>query len=316
MAKLDFLETIDLEMVRANGKRSGIIRNFAMERAINTIWAPAGGGKTSFCFALAYRFATMGFEIAYIDTDNGVDILQDRGYDKQIELIGQNFRYINADALDNPRAQVGEILERIKNRAGRESYNGCVFFFDSLKFFLNGGVYDEAKIDKFVEFAKSIRRAGGSVWILNHSLKNGTDMKGGQSLTDAVDEQWELEGLGVDEKEAHYVLHPKKYRMKVAKVGFSVDIKSLKMREIDPVIAGMSSEERVFCDDVRSELAKHESGISQNLLLERLKRAKDDRAAIGYLKEHTGRFWVVENGKNRAKVYKVQHLQHLQHPTT
>ncbi len=300
MSKLHFLKPINLDEVRSLGKREGIIKDFAMERSINLVWAPAGAGKTSFCFALANAFTKCKQEVGYIDTDNGVDLLQDRGYDRMIESIGKSFKYINADSLDNPRQEIIEILDTIKHHAKKGLYDNCVFFFDSLKFFLNGGIYDESKIDKFVEFAKSIRRCGGSVWILNHSLKNGSDMKGGQSLTDAVDEQWELSGLGINDTHAHYVLRPKKKRMKVKEVGFTVMLETLEMTELDPVIASMSDAEREFCDKAVAELAKE--ALPQGDLLARLGKEKADRTALDWLDKHTGRFWQ-HSKKGKTKIY-------------
>lgn len=310
--KLDFLTSIDLEDVRKIGKRAAVIDGFAMERSINLIWAMAGMGKTSFIFDLASVYVQEGWSVAYIDTDNGIDLLQDRGYDKQIEAMGGKIKYINADYLVSPKQEITEMLEKIKAEAKKGAYEKCVFFFDSLKFFLNGLQYDEGRIDKFIEVSKTIRRAGGTVWILNHAYKNGLDMKGGGSLTDAVDEQWELKGLGKANGVKRFLLTPKKYRMNVLECAFEsteeiVDnhyTGNIVMRHIDLKVAKISPDDMELVEKFKAKIAEHTDGIKQTALLASLELTKSDRTGLRILEEHTGFFWEVEAGARNAKIYK------------
>ena len=251
---------------------------------------------------MSSAFCLKGYENAYFDIDNSAYILEERGYDKIIEDIqaryGNKFLYINGDMLDNPKVEVMGMLEEIKNNASKGSYAKCAFFFDSFKFFLNGGVYDTVKIAKFAEFAKTIRRCGGTVWILHHSLKNSDTMQGAQDLTDAVDEQWELLALGQDEKESHYVLRPTKYRMKVAEVGYTVNRITLEMKSLDPLIAAMTDQEREFVDKVKVALEKQ--SYNQNALLQELGIDHGDRFGRETLAKYSDKFWkLIQNGTKK-----------------
>jgi len=299
-SRLGFLTPVNLDEVRANGKRQALIEYFALERSINLLWAPAGTGKTSFMFAFSKCLTSLGLEAAFIDTDNGVDILQDRGYDKLIEKLKGKLRYINADTFDDPKKSIMDTLNVIKENAKDNAYKNCAFIFDSLKFFLNGGIYDEDKIEKFITFCKAIRRAGGLVFVLNHATKKGDSMKGGQSLVDAVDECWQMTALPETDTHYNYMLDPEKVRMAVKKVGFSVDKKSYDFLPLDIEIASMGTVEREFCDSV-IKLIKDKS-YTQGELLHSLGKDKADRTALDYLKKHIGRFWNVEK-VGKEKVY-------------
>lgn len=297
-SKLSFLTAVNLEEVRAIGKRQALIKAFALERSINLLWAPAGTGKTTFIFALAKRFIGLGQEVAIVDTDNGLDLLQDRGYDNLIESLEGKLRYINADSYDDPKKSIMEILDSIRGNAKDNAYKNCVFFFDSLKFFLNGGIYDEEKINRFIAFCKAIRRAGGLVFVLNHATKKGDTMKGGQSLIDAFDECWEMKSLPETEKCYNYILSPEKERMDVKTVGFSIFKFTYALTPLDVHLASISTTEREFIDGAMKLLK--DQPLKQGDLLLGLGKDKADKTSLEMLKKHVGRFWTVEKvGKEK-----------------
>ena len=296
MNRLSFLPSVNVGEVRAMGKREALIKDFAMQRSINVIWSPAGTGKTSLMFAISKALTELNQEVAFIDTDNGVDLLQDRGYDRHIETIGNKLRYINADMFDNPKDEIIQILKDIKEKANDSAYNNCVFIFDSLKFFLDGGIYDENKINSFIGFCKAIRRNGGIVFILNHATKKGDAMKGGSSIIDASDEVWEMQVLPSGDNEYRYILTPSKQRMNVKKVCFGVDRASLIIDMIDIEIAELAQNELEFIKKVQDELKDGE--LTQGELLAKLGKRKDDKTTKELLDKHNDRFWsFTKNGK-------------------
>lgn len=296
--RLSFLTAVNLVEVRAVGKRQALIEAFALERSINLLWAPAGTGKTTFIFALAKHLIGLGQEVAIVDTDNGLDLLQDRGYDNLIESLEGKLRYINADSFDDPKKSIMEILDSIRVNAKDNAYKNCVFIFDSLKFFLNGGIYDEEKINKFIAFCKAIRRAGGLVFVLNHATKKGDTMKGGQSLIDAFDECWQMTALPETDTHYNYILEPEKERMAVKKVGFSVDKKSYELTPLDVVVASLSTTEKEFIDSAMKLLK--DQPLKQGDLLQGLGKDKADKTSLEMLKKHEGRFWSAQKvGKEK-----------------
>jgi tRNA uridine 5-carbamoylmethylation protein Kti12 len=299
--RLDFIKGVDLSEIRAIGKREALIEGFAMQRSINLLWSPAGSGKTSLMFALAKALAKKGQEVAFIDADNGIDLLQDRNYDKLIEKIGAHLKYINADTFDDPKREMMGVLDEIKKNAKSNSYEGCVFIFDSLKFFLNGGIYDEEKIERFISFCKAIRRNGGMVWVLNHSTKKRDTMKGGQSLIDAVDECWEMKVLIESMQSHNYICEPEKKRMNVKRVGFSVDKQTYELTALDIEIAEMTQEERDNVEKITKAL-KEKRLTQGEIITNLLGKTKDDKTTLKWLEKHTGRFWNVKK-EGKEKLY-------------
>ncbi|MFA6629049.1 MAG: AAA family ATPase, partial [Sulfuricurvum sp.] len=210
MSRFDFLtqHAVDMDEVERVGDRRFYIENFISERAINIIWAPGGEGKTWLIFALAKMLADMGIFCIIIDTDNGVQLLKDRGYDLMLKQYAGKIVYINSDAMDNPKEDVQNILQKMHTSATDDFYKDTVVFMDSLKFFLAGRVYDETKLYNFFVGCKKIRRSGGTIIALNHSHKSGDAMKGGPTITDSSDEVWEFKNLFENDDELHCMLTP------------------------------------------------------------------------------------------------------------
>jgi len=301
--KLDFIKGVDINEVCSSPKREALIDNFCLERSINLIWSPAGSGKTSLMFAVAKVLSQKGQEVAFIDADNGIDILQDRGYDKVIKELGEHIKYVNADMYDDPKRELMATLEDIRNHAKGGNYANCVFIFDSLKFFLSGGIYDEDKIEKFIAFCKTIRRNGGIVWVLNHATKSGDTMKGGQSLIDAVDECWEMRVLSESVNEHNYLCIPKKNRLKVAKVSFSVNKQTYKLSPLDVEIAEMTQDEKESVEKIQKALKEKELTQGE-IVVNLLGKTKGDRNTLALLQRHENRFWKIERA-GKEKIYKL-----------
>lgn len=304
MNRFDFLteHTVDLEEVDRIGDRDFYIEHFISERAINVLWAPGGAGKTWMVFALAKYFADMGIHSIIIDTDNGMQLLKDRGYDVMLKKYKAWIQYINADMMDNPKEDIQSVLQQIHTQAKDEFYVKTVIFMDSIKFFLGGGVYDESKLYNFFVGCKKIRRAGGTVIALNHALKKGGVMKGGATITDSSDEVWEFENIFENDEELHCKLTPTKNRIGTKEVAFTIMTKTLDMLPLDPVVASMSEEERTFVKSIQALLEK--GMMVQGELLEAIGTHKADKTRLGWLEKHNKRYWVLSKKGNKKQYEK------------
>ncbi len=302
MSRFDFLKphSIDLEEVDRIGDRKFYIENFISERAINIVWAPGGEGKTWLVFALAKMLADMGINSIIIDTDNGVQLLKDRGYDVMLKQYAGKIVYINTDSMDNPKEDVQNVLQKMHASATGEFYKDTVIFMDSLKFFLGGGVYDETKLYNFFVGCKKIRRAGGTIVALNHALKKGGAMKGGATITDSGDEVWGFENLFENDNELHCMLTPAKNRIGTKQVAFTIYTKTLDMVPIDPTVASMHEDEREFVKKVQELLSK--DVMMQGAILEVVGTYKADKTRLGWLEKHDNRYWKASK-KGRTKQY-------------
>lgn len=303
MSKFGFLKDKTIRDLSNYGKRETIIKDFLLEKSINIFFGPAGLGKTWLLFAISKYCTSKGYDVVYLDSDNGVDTVKDRKYDLHIQQIGNKIHYINGDMLDS-RDDMNQILTDIEDNSVI-GYEKTIFILDSLSFFLNNDVYNEAKIDKMTAFAKKIRRAGGTVIFINHSTKDGKAMKGGGSLINALDEVYEISKNHDEDGILQFILTPSKYRMSVKKSAFIVDTETLSLESIDAQLASICDITQAFIDEVLEKLK--DENLSQNQLLEQLGYNKADKAKIKILNSYVGRFWNCSTGANRAKIYEAIH---------
>ena len=303
MSKFGFLKDKTIRDLSGYGKRETIIKDFLLEKSINIFFGPAGLGKTWLLFAISKYCTSKGYDVVYLDSDNGIDTVKDRKYDLHIQQMGNKIHYINGDMLDS-RDDMNQILTDIEDNSVI-GYEKTIFILDSLSFFLNNDVYNEAKIDKMTAFAKKIRRAGGTVIFINHSTKDGKAMKGGGSLINALDEVYEISKNHDEDGILQFILTPSKYRMSVKKSAFIVDTETLGLESIDAQLASICDITQAFIDEVLEKLK--DENLSQNQLLEQLGYNKADKAKIKILNSYVGRFWNCSTGANRAKIYEAIH---------
>lgn len=305
MKRFDFLKEKTIVDLSNYGVRSHIINKFLLEKSINIIYGPAGLGKTWLLFAISKFCTSNGYEVVYLDSDNGIDTVKDRKYDLYIKKMGDKMHYINGDMLDS-RDEMNQILCDVEKNAIL-GYEKCIFVLDSLAFFLNNNLYDEAKIDRITSFAKKIRRAGGTVLFISHSTKDGKSMKGGGSLINALDEVWEISKTHDEDGILQFLLTPTKYRMDVDMSAFVINTENLSIESVDASLASIDSNTQAFIDAVLGALSVEK--LSQNKLLESLGYNKADKAKIRLLDCYSGKFWNCSTGANRAKIYEAMQTQ-------
>ena len=115
MSRFDFLQIEqDIDVF---GTRKAIIDGFLMERSINMIYARAGTGKTWLCFSISKLLTELGYDVCYLDPDNGIDVIKERGFDKHIKAMNGKMVYINGDLMDDAIKEMNEANEKIEQDA-------------------------------------------------------------------------------------------------------------------------------------------------------------------------------------------------------
>lgn len=297
MSRFDFLQ-IEQDM-DIFGEREAIIEGFLLERSINMIYAKAGTGKTWLCFGISKLLIDLGYDVCYLDPDNGIDVIKERNFDKHIKAMNGKMVYLNGDLMDDMRKEMNEASDKIVENA-KVGYDKAVFIYDGLKFFLGGNIYDESKIDKLVMVFKRIRKAGGTVICINHTTKKGDVMKGGGGLIDALDEVWKTGKISDQNGHIDFSLVPEKYRMPVREVSYSIDTKTLELKELDTMIATLSESDKELTDKIKELLKEKE--LTQGEILAALGKSKADRTMLNFLEKFDGKLWNVTKKANR-KIY-------------
>ena len=85
MSKFGFLKDKTIRDLSGYGKRETIIKDFLLEKSINIFFGPAGLGKTWLLFAISKYCTSKGYDVVYLDSDNGIDTVKDRKYDLHIQ---------------------------------------------------------------------------------------------------------------------------------------------------------------------------------------------------------------------------------------
>ncbi|WP_169767250.1 AAA family ATPase [Campylobacter curvus] len=302
MSRFEFLNAPSIDELCTLEDRQILINDFLLEKSINIIWGKSGLGKTWLCFAIAKHLSRMGFDILYLDADNGVDLIKDRNYDKTIRELGGAMTYINADLMDDAKNEMNEIFKTIEENA-RHGYKNALFILDSLSFFLGDDIYDETKIHKLITFCKRIRRAGGTLLIIAHATKAGSSIRGSSSLINSVDEVWQADTMPCKSGELNFILEPYKQRLNVRKSAFNIACDECTLSQVDPKTLELSQKELDISDRIKEAL---ENGpLNQNKIYKALEISKGDRATQRVLERFEGIFWQSFEGTNKTKNYKL-----------
>lgn len=302
MSRFEFLNAPSIEEISKLDERQILIDDFLLEKSINIIWGKSGLGKTWLCFSVAKYLSSLGFDSVYIDADNGIDLIKDRGYDKIIKGLDNKITYINADFMDDAKSQMNEIFKNLEENASK-GYEKALFILDSLSFFLGDDVYDEAKIHKLISFCKRIRRAGGTIIIIAHATKAGSNIRGSSSLINSVDEVWEASTEPSRSGELNFVLNPYKQRLNVKKTAFNIMCNGCILKKVEPNNIEVDEKEFVLIEKIKELLKDGE--LNQNKIYKALEISKGDRATQRVLERFDGIFWQRDSGGNKSIVYKL-----------
>ncbi len=300
MNRFSFLETISLQELEELETRETLVKNFLLEKSINILWGRSGLGKTWLCMGLCKMLARNGCDIVYLDADNGIDILKDRGYDKVIKELSGSMTYINADFMDDAKAGMDKVFSQLEDNA-KAGYKRAIFIMDSLTFFLNGNVYDEIKINNLIRFTKRLRRAGGTLIIIAHSTKTGEVLRGSSNLTNAVDEVWKIRTTPARKGEINYICEPEKKRLDVSKCAFNVVLNGCEISVCNPSKLDLDEMEGKRAEEIKELLSK--KSFTQSNLLKQIGLAKNDRRALKLLKKLDGILWQSKKGANNSICY-------------
>ena len=302
MSRFEFLNAPSIEEISKLDDRQILIDGFLLEKSINIIWGKSGLGKTWLCFSVAKYLSGLGFDSVYIDADNGIDLIKDRGYDKIIKELDDKITYINADFMDDAKSEMNEIFKNLEENAS-SGYEKALFILDSLSFFLGDDVYDEAKIHKLISFCKRVRRAGGTIVIIAHATKAGSNIRGSSSLINSVDEVWEASAEPSKNGELNFVLNPYKQRLNVKKTAFNIVCDGCILKKIEPNNIEVDEKEFALIEKIKELLKNGE--LNQNKIYKALEISKGDRATQRALERFDGIFWQRDSGAGKSIVYRL-----------
>lgn len=285
----DFLNPLTPEDF--NQKTEFLIDGFLPKHLITMIYADGGHGKTFTAMGLAKFAALSGMDVIYLDYDNPMSVLKERGVEKKLILSCQNLRYVHRSKTP---MQPLEMLCALEAEAVAGRFKNTFIVLDSLRDFSD--VNNDSKAMQLGEKLKNLREAGATIIVLHHSTKNGSNYQGSNNIRNSIDNMYQLTKIESPEGEIRWILTVKKERAAIVDTALSIKVDDLSIMPIDIETARLSNEDKSFIDQTKTILT-NTPGINKTDLLETLGFNKSDKTARDKLEQFEEIYWKAEKVK-------------------
>lgn len=287
---------LSADQIRNAPATSFLAPELLAENRITTMFAASGQGKSTLALWLVEQIASQEMRpIYYLDLDNGVETLQERGVDQLLDRHPQ-IRYGGRGKVDRSL----RFLESMQYRSG------AVIVIDSILNFIVGKRSSE-KIASVFELLKSIRDAGNTVIVLHHEGKNTGQIYGQiefETQSDAVAQ------IRFVERTKTIVFEPtKSSRVRIKPKAFQVGENGLIVSEVDYHAYSLSPAEMQIYYHVVTILEDGE--LNQSEICSAVRGAWNQRDSIKpsakrikkVLEKLDGQDWNMERGEKNAAIY-------------
>lgn len=285
----DFLNPLTPEDFKQ--KTDFLIDGFLPKHLITMIYADGGMGKSWTAMALAKYAADQGMDAVYLDYDNPMNVLKERGIESKLIKACPSLRYSHRSKT---QLQPFAMLEAFEQMAVADCFKNTFFVLDSLRDF--GDVNNDAVAMRLGEKLKNLREAGATIVVLHHSTKNGTNYQGSNNIRNSIDNMFQLTKIDAPVGFIRWILTVKKERAAIVDTALSVKVDDLSIMPIDIDTARLKSDEKDFVQQVKAVLTK-QSGINKTELLEACGYKKDDKTARDRLDQFEDVYWKADKIK-------------------
>lgn len=286
----DFLNPLTPEDF--NQKTEFLIDGFLPKHLITMIYADGGHGKTFVAMGLAKFAALSGMDVLYLDYDNPMSVLKERGVEQKLIHSCPNLRYVHRSKT--PMTAL-EMLSALEEQAVAGSFKNTLIVTDSLRDFSD--VNNDTKAMQLGEKLKNLREAGATIIVLHHSTKNGSNYQGSNNIRNSIDNMYLLTKIESPEGEIRWILTVKKERAAIVDTALSIKVDDFSILPIDIETARLLPEEKEFIESAKAILIKS-PGINKKELLEAMNYDKRDKTANNRLDQFEDIYWQSEKIKN------------------
>lgn len=271
-----------------------LMDGFISSGSLTIVYSPPKQGKSWLAYALAKRISQKEEikEIYYLDMDNSLSTMKERGFDKHLFEI-EGLICMTKSTLQNTPLQK---LEQIAQYAKKDAFNHLFFVVDTIKDFIDFNSAPQAS--KFMNLLVEIRDAGATILVLHHSNKNEKGISGSQAFLNSSDNVYSLKQTNKEESKLFFFLSVTHARGIVKDKNFSVDTQTLTLLEEDDPNVMLDAYESAFVSKVKAILVKEEQGLNKSALLQKLGYRRDDKRHGKLLESFVDTFWQVTKEKN------------------
>ncbi|WP_416305188.1 AAA family ATPase [Neptunicella sp. SCSIO 80796] len=280
----DFLTAATLQTQDFNDQTEFLIDGFLAKNLITMVYADGGNGKSWLGLALAKYCAELRMQIVYLDFDNPLSVLQERGVDQTLVARYRNVQYVQRS---KSKLTAIELLSELAINATANVYDNVLIVLDSLRNF--GDVNAESRMMHVMTHLMDIREAGATIVVLHHSNKDGKNYQGSNHIRNSVDNMFQLKkfdiagGIGM-------LLKVQKERAAITDQAFEICPSTLAIIPRSLVEAQSTDEDLDFINEVQATL-RNQPGLNKTDLLNAIGFNKDDKTARARLDKFDGIHW-------------------------
>ena len=290
---LDILTQSSLDAADFNQQVEWIIPDFLPKRMITMVYADGGNGKSWLGLGVAKHCALSQLKVAYLDFDNPLNVLKQRGVHEKLVQGFPNLNYLHRSKCP---VSPFDLLRQMADNATSGQFDNLLIVIDSLRNFAD--VTHDAKIMLALNYLMDIREAGATILVLHHSNKDGKNYQGSNNIRNSVDNMYQLTklemstGVGV-------LLEVKKERAAIQDCAFDICPNTLNMIQEDLIEAQATEQDLEFVTAIKTAL-QQQSPLNKTALLNAAGYEKDNKQARARLDKYDSIYWLSTKKVNRT----------------
>ncbi len=278
----DLITQQSLKLEHFCEQTEAVIDGFLIKRMITLIYADGGAGKSWLAMAVARYCASIGMNVVYLDYDNPLNALKERGVPEKLIVPFPNLHYIQRSRATMSASEMLSAME------AQGSYHNTLIIMDSLRNLEN--INNDNRALQIMEKFMNLRESGATILILSHANKDGRNYQGSNNIRNSLDNMYRLSKGESPRGEINFLLEVDKERAGIQDQAYCLDVGTLHMHQTDIEQARLSADEKYFIEQVQSVLAK-QSGLNKKELLESIGCNQDDKTARNRLDRFDGSHW-------------------------
>lgn len=263
-------------------KTEAVIDGFLIKRMITLIYADGGTGKSWLAMGVAHYCATVGMDVIYLDYDNPLNALEERGVPEKLIAPFPNLHYIQRSHATMSALDMLTAMEE------QGSYHNALIIMDSLR--NTGSINNDSHALKVMEKFMNLREAGATILILSHANKDGRNYQGSNNIRNSLDNMYRLSKGESPRDEINFLLEVDKERAGIQDQAYRFSVNTLHMHPVDIEQARLSAEDKEFIAQVQTVLTD-QPDINKKELLEAIGHNQDDKTARKRLDRFEGSHW-------------------------
>ncbi|CZE47788.1 AAA family ATPase [Campylobacter geochelonis] len=283
-----------------------LINGFVETNKLISLYAMPGSGKSITALYLAIHMLEIGAikKVIYVDMDNGLGTLKNRGVEQILIKYSGRLKYISSAKKAQKDIDPKTLIFSLSALAD-ESQKDTLIIFDSIRNFINGSMsYDEVVMPT-LDALQNMRDYYAGAWFLNHQNKqdftgeNNKAYKGATVFFDSCDEAYFVKKRERKESRLIVTLEPMKQRDDTKPQALIIDTATLSLKFDDYLLYAMSDKQAQALEYAKDIIKENPNGINlKNLTTEIKRMAKFDEVEIcgihaikNLLKQFDGKFY-------------------------